>query len=143
MFFLNYMKLYQSIASLLTASIALSLMCGACNSDTNHNEITAEERKQAIDATLEWGRLAPFPSSAWEFTIEVEGGFFTRTFRSHFKAPKRDIDNWIKQSPGLMDVEPSYADGKRTYIIKPGGGANRAEVTIGDDDAVEIYASWS
>ncbi len=137
------MKTYQSIASLLTASIAVSLTCAACISDSRRSEITAEERKQAIDATLEWGRLAPFPSSAREFTIKVEGGFFTRTFRSHFKAPKGDIEIWIKQSPGLIDAESSYADGKRKYIIKPGGGANRAEVTIGDDDAVEIYASWS
>ena len=128
---------------MLTASIAVSLICAACISDSRRSELTAEERKQAIDATLEWGRLAPFPSSTSEFTIKVEGGLFTRTFRSHFKAPKRDIDTWIKESPGLMDVEPSYADGKRKYIIKPGGGANRAEVTIEDDDEVEIYASWS
>jgi len=137
------MKAHQSIATLLTASIAVSLICSACISDSRRGELTAEERKQAIDATLEWGRLAPFPSSAHQFTIKVEGGFFTRTFRSHSKAPKGDIDIWIRQSPGLMDAEPSYADGKRKYIVKPGGGANRAEVTIGDDDAVEIYASWS
>ena len=136
------MKAYQSIALLLITAIAVSLICAACIS-SRRSQITPEERKQAMDATLEWGRLAPFPSSAREFTIEVEGGFFTRTFRSHFKAPKGDLDTWIKQSPGLMETEPTYADGKRKYTIKPGAGANRAEVTIADDGIVEIYASWS
>jgi len=136
------MKLFQFSASLLIASITLTLVCGACISDSRR-EMTAEERTQAMKLTLEWGRLATLPPSASDLTIKVEGGIFTRTFRLSFRAPRRDIDIWIKESPGLMDAGQTYADGKRKYMIKPGGGANRAEVTIGDDDAVEIYASWS
>jgi len=143
MFFSSTMKVLQFTTLFILGSFAGSLIFNACASGSRSVEMTAEEKKSAIDATLEWARVAPFPSSAQEFTIKVEGGFFTRTFRSHFKAPKGDIDIWIKQSPGLMEAEPSYAEGKRKYIIKPGGGANRAEVTIGDDDAVEVYASWS
>ena len=143
MFFPIYMKVFQFTASLLIASITLALVCGACISDRRRREMTAEERKQAMNLTLEWGRLATLPASASDLTIKVEGGFFTRAFRSSFRAPRRDLDIWIKESPGLMDAAQTYADGKRKYIIKPGGGANRAEVTIGDDDAVEIYASWN
>ena len=123
--------------------LAISMIFGACVSSSRRGEMAAEERTSAIEATLEWGRLAPFPSSAQEFTIKIEGGSFTRSFRTHFKAPRHDIDSWVKQSPGLVSTEPTYADGKRTFIIRPGGGANRAEVTIGDDNSVEIYTSWS
>jgi hypothetical protein len=143
MFFPSMMKVIQLTTLLLLASFTASLIFSACVSSSRGVEMTAEEKKSAIDATLEWARLAPFSSSAQEFTIRVEGGSFTRSFRAHFKAPKHDIDNWVKQSPGLMSAEPTYANGKRTYIIRPGGGANRAQVTIGDDDSVEIYTSWS
>ena len=115
----------------------------ACASSNSRTEMSAEEKKVAIATTLEWGRLAPFPTSAQELTIRTEGGLFTRTFRSQFKAPKQDLETWIRSSPGLLSAESTYADGKRKYIIKPGGGANRAEVTIGDDGSVEIYTSWS
>ena len=136
------MNLSHFTSALLIASFTVTFS-SACTTDRHRRELTTQEQKEAIDLMLEWGRLAPFPPSARDLTIKVEGGFFTRTFRSNFKAPRRDIDVWIKQSPGLMDAVQTYGDGKRNYIIRPGGGANRAEVTIGDDDAVEIYASWS
>ena len=143
MFFPSMMKVIKLTTLLLLASFAVSLIFSACVSSSPGVEMTAEEKRSAIDATLEWARLAPFPSSAQEFMIRAEGGSFTRSFRAHFKAPRHDIDNWVKQSPGLMSAEPTYADRKRTYVIRPGGGANRAEVTIGDDDSIEIYTSWN
>jgi hypothetical protein len=118
MFFPSMMKVIKLIPLLLLASFAASLISSACVSNSRGVEMTAEEKKSAIDATLKWARLAPFPSSAQEFTIEVEGGSFTRSFRAHFKAPRHDIDNWVKQSPGLMSAEPTYADGKRTYMMR-------------------------
>ncbi|HZE69188.1 MAG TPA: hypothetical protein VE135_06630 [Pyrinomonadaceae bacterium] len=137
------MKVFQFTASISVLAVAASFVLVACVSTNRRAEMTAEARKEAMVITLEWGRLAPFPPSAREVTIKIEGGSFTRTFRSHFKAPRHDIETWIKASPGLLSAESTYGDGKRKYIIKPGGGANRAEVTIGDDDSVEIYTSWS
>ena len=122
MFFPIYMKVFQFTASLLIASITLTLVSGACISDRRRHEMTAEERRQAMNLTLEWGRLATFPPSASNLTIKVEGGFFTRTFRSSFRAPRRDLDIWIKESPGLMDAAQTYADGKRKYIINQVAG---------------------
>ena len=105
--------------------------------------MTAEERKEAMDATLEWGRLAPFPASAQEIMLKAEGGLFSRAFSCQFKASKSELETWIKSSPGLLEAESTYSDGKTKYRINPGGGANRAEVTIGDDGSVQIYTSWS
>ena len=122
--------------------MASFIFCG-CVSKNRSGEMTAEERKSAIDATLEWARLAPFPSSAQEFTIKAEGGFFSRSFRAHFKATRDDIDSWVNRSPGLLGTQPTNVDGKRTYAIKPGGGANHAQVTISNDNSVEVYTSWS
>lgn len=96
-----------------------------------------------MDATLEWGRLAPFPTSAREIIIMAEGGPFSRSFHWQFRASKSELEAWIKSSPGLLEAESTYGEGKTKYRIKPGGGANRAEVTIGDDGSVQIYTSWS
>lgn len=137
------MKRFHFRASLLIALVAALFLFCACVSKIRGGDMTADERRSAIDSTLEWARLAPFPSSAQEFTIRVEGGFFTRSFRAHFKATKDEIDRWVKLSPGLLGTEPTHINGKRTYIITPGGGANRAEVTIQDDNSVEVYSSWS
>jgi hypothetical protein len=137
------MKVVQFTVSIFILSAVSSFILVACATSNRRDEMTAEDRKEAMDTTLEWARLAPFPPSAQEVTIKTEGGWFTRSFRSHFKAPKPDLESWIKASPGLLSAESTYADGKRKYTIKPGGGANRAEVTIGDNGSVEIYTSWS
>ena len=124
-------------------AIVSSIVFVACETSNPRTALTEEQRKQAMDLTLAWGRLAPLPTSAQELTITTEGGMFTRSFRTHFKAPRADLETWIRISPGLVSAESTYADGKRKYVIKPGEGANRAEVIIGDDGSVEIYTSWS
>ncbi len=102
----------------------------------------------AIKATLEWGRLAPFPESASGIKVVTEGSAFTRAFRVTFQAPLDDIERWIENSPGLREstVEVVHA-GASKYVIQPGGGAAYAEVVItvlGDGmGLVEIYAYWS
>ena len=137
------MKFLPATASISILAIVSSIVLVACATSNRGTAMTEEERKQAMDLTLAWGRLAPLPTSAQELTITTEGGMFTRTFRTHFKASREDLETWIRTSPGLSSAESTYADGKRKYIIKPGEGANRAEVIIGDDGSVEIYTSWS
>jgi len=111
------------------------------NSRDNQNPA---KQKEMMALVLEWGRLSPFPASATNISIKTEGGSSTRSFRASFTAPKQDIQSWIKDSPGLNETTPDeLSDNKVQYIIAPGGGANKAEVTIDYGlNQVEIYVSW-
>ena len=102
-------------------------------------------RQSAIDCTRTWGRLAPFPSSAKQFSISVQGSMFTRAFRASFVAPSTDIEQWLQQSPGTREALPtSPSPGIRHFSIAPGGGAQHAEVTVDDRrHYVSIYVYWS
>jgi hypothetical protein len=112
------------------------------NTLDNMNSVKQEEM---LGIVLEWGRLAPFPVSATNISIETEGSSFTRSFRASFIAPKEDIQDWLSSSPGLQETTAEeVSDSIVWYSIKPGGGANRAEVTIDYGlNKVEIYVSWS
>ena len=98
-----------------------------------------------VKCTLEWGRLSEFPASKTNFIIKTEGSPFTRTFRSSFYLEKGDLDKWIMESPGLQDAEIILlGEDKKRYIIKPGGNAGFAEVTIDfRTNYVETYVYWS
>ena len=104
-----------------------------------------EEYRSAVECTLEWGRLSPFPPSAQQLAIKIEGGFFTRSFRVSFTAPPADIERWLQVSPGTRETSPTTpSPGIRHFQIAPGGGANGAEVSVEDTtNQVSIYVSWS
>lgn len=69
---------------------------------------------------------------------------FTRSFRVSFDAETAVIDEWREESPGFADAEvEARSDGTVKYTIKPGGGANWAEVIVGPDGHVSVYVSWS
>ncbi len=106
---------------------------------------SSRNRASAIDCTLTWGRLAAFPASAQQFSITVHGTTFTRAFRTSFIAPPSDIEQWLQQSPGTREVLPTTpSPGVRHFEITPGGGAQRAEVTVDDTQHhVSIYVYWS
>ncbi len=103
------------------------------------------KQAEMIALVLEWGRLAPFPTNATNVSVKTEGGSFSRSFRANFVAPKQDIQEWIDNSPGLNEVTPKeLPDNKVRYIVAPGGGANRFEVTIDYRlNKVDMYVSWS
>ena len=127
---------------LLVALVAFAgLFLGSSNSRDNQDPAKQEEMMALV---LEWGRLSPFPASATNVSIETEGNSFTRSFHASFEAPKQDIQSWIKDSPGLNETTPEeLSENKVQYLITPGGGANRAEVTIDYAlNQVEIYVSW-
>ena len=66
-------------------------------------------RPSAIRCILEWGRLAPFPESARQFSLSTTGSMFTREFQASFTAPATDIEQWLQQSPGTRDVIPDVS----------------------------------
>ena len=112
---------------------------------TNPESGTPSDTRSAIECTLEWGRLAPFPPSAEQLSITIHGNMFTREFRTSFTASAPEIERWLKESPGIRETSPTVpSQGVRKFQIRPGGGAGRAEVSI--DDAkhqVFIDVSWS
>jgi hypothetical protein len=114
------------------------------SSNSRDNQDRAKQ-KEMMAFVLEWGRLAPFPENAANVLIETEGSSFTRSFRASFVAPKQDIQAWVKESPGINEATPEeLSDNKVRYSIVPGGGANKAEVTIDYTlNRVDIYVSWS
>jgi hypothetical protein len=126
----------------LVGTIALVVLFFSSNARDNQNPA---KQKEMLAIVLQWGRLAPLSASAANISIATEGSSFTRSFRASFVAPKQDIQNWIKQSPGTREVTPEQvADHKVRYVIAPGGSASRAEVTIDFNlNQVDIDVSWS
>jgi hypothetical protein len=144
----NVAKPLRALVIIVSATIFVGLVAFATfyffhsNALDNRNSVKQEEMMGIV---LEWGRLAPFPINASSIAIETEGSSFTRSFRASFVAPAQDIQVWIKNSPGLKEATAEeLSDTRVWYSIQPGGGANRAEVTIDFDlNKVEIYVSWS
>jgi len=113
------------------------------SSNSRDNQDVAKQ-KEMMTIVLEWGRLSPFPASATRVSVETEGNSFTRSFRANFVAPKQDIQTWISDSPGLNEGVPEELSGNKVkYVITPGAGASKAEVTIDYVlNQVEIHVSW-
>lgn len=102
-------------------------------------------RRSAIKTTQEWARLAPFPSSATNITIEPKGSVFSREFQVSFTSSEEDVRKWLKESPGTSAaVLKSEPDGTTLFKITPGGGAQFAEVILSKDKkTVRIRTYWS
>jgi hypothetical protein len=105
----------------------------------------ARNHRSAIETTLVWGRLAPIPQSAQGLSVLTEGSSFTRAFRIKFTASPEDVEKWLTDSPGTREaVLESLPPTTRRYSIKPGGGAQHAEVNVDDvSHTVSIYVYWS
>jgi hypothetical protein len=126
--------------------IMLFILFESCNASSNtidNNNPIAKE--QMTEITSEWARLATIPDSNTEYNIYTKGSSFTRSFKSSFYLPKADLEQWIKQSPGLCDAEVETIGNKKIkYVIDAGGGAQYAEAIIDFGKCyVEIYVSWS
>lgn len=105
----------------------------------------SKRQAEMMALILEWGRLAPFPDSASDISVQTEGNSFTRSFRASFVAPNSDIEKWVLASPGLIESNRQELSSNRLkYIVVPGGGANQAEVIIDFGvNKVDIYVSGS
>ncbi len=103
------------------------------------------EQRQQLEIPLEWARLAPYPETARDLRASTAGGAFSRSFRVSFSAPAGDIERWLQASPGTREAAPTApSPGQRHFAIKPGGGAQHAEVTVDDaSGVVSVYVYWS
>ena len=102
-------------------------------------------RKKMIQDTILWCRIAVFPEQATEFDISVGGNAFTREYKGRFIASKEVIEQWILNSNGLQEAEPeAISDGVFEYNIKPGDGAQFAEVVVDfNTGTVTFKTYWS
>ena len=100
---------------------------------------------QMWSVTHEWTRTAPVPSDAWDIRIASKGSIFTRQFNAHFRASPASIKKWIADSTGFRDAQVTdEPDGVKTYVIRPGGGAMFAEISIHySTGTVDIETYWS
>ena len=98
-----------------------------------------------IDCIITWGRFAEFPAGIQDFEMKTEGGMFTRAFRASFSASPKIISDWLSASPGISDSQKEIIRPNRIrYLIKPGGGAQHAEVEVDQEKGiVKIYVYWS
>jgi len=105
----------------------------------------ASLRRSAISTALTWGRLAPLPETAQRLTVKTGGSAFSRSFRIQFTTLEQDIARWLALSDGTKEATPEKATAStRRFIIKPGSGAQHAEVIVDDAKGkVEIYVYWS
>lgn len=103
------------------------------------------QRQSAIEAAREWARLAPLPVDISEVEIEVMGSPFTREFLIQFEGEPEAIAQWLKASPGPLEVGGVLdGQGGTVYEINPGGGAVSAKVVVGKHGKwVMIHTSWS
>ena len=102
-------------------------------------------RPSALATTREWARLEEFPKTARRIHIETRGSMFTREFIVTFEAPAADVCEWLEKSEGTRAATAARMDdGWNRYSIKPGGGAQFAEVKISSDGIkVRIHVYWS
>src|SRR5690349_7279744 len=100
--FLKYSVAIASIALLAWSIAFVGVFLVPTNSRDNQDPA---KQKEMMALVLEWGQVAPFPTNATNVLIQAEGSSFTRSFRARFTAPKQDIEDWIKSSPGFNEVE--------------------------------------
>jgi hypothetical protein len=126
-------------------AIVVAIFFGLITNVLFGRPVTPWDKKSALDSTVEWARLSSFPVSAEQFSITTEGNMFTRGFHVSFTAQPSDIEQWLQQSPGTRETSPTTpSPGIRHFKIAPGGGAQRAEVTVDDTTKrVFIYVAWS
>jgi hypothetical protein len=69
---------------------------------------------------------------------------FTREFIIDFDASPADIAAWLAASPGIADATQRVERDERIYAIKPGGGAQFAELAFDTKkNHIRIRTYWS
>jgi hypothetical protein len=95
-----------------------------------------------IECTLLWGRLAPFPATARDFTIYTEGNSFKRTFRGSFVDTRENIEKWLAACPGFTEGKEDASEGIR--VLKMVEGASYGTIEVSEEGTkVTFRASWS
>jgi hypothetical protein len=115
--------IFVQVASLL---FLLTLRYTSDNNEKDNRDVSKQE--QMLKILLDWGRLAPIPADAKDFTIYTTGSSMSRQFHAHFLLNKVEMDKWISISPGLHYAsKQELTNNVKKYIIfPPGGDAQRA-----------------
>lgn len=107
---------------------------------TNDRDNANPDKSSMVECTLLWGRLAPFPSTAKDFTIYTEGNSFARTFRGSFSDAPENIQKWLEASAGFTEGRDD--DGER--VLKMGEGASYGTIVVSEGGTrVTFRVSWS
>jgi len=100
--------------------------------------------KSARSTTLEWSRLAYWPECAKKERAATSGSMFTREFEYSFKCPLQEVEQWLDESSGIKDAEIDKQGQLTIYKIKPGGGAQFAELRVhSKTGSVNLRVYWS
>ena len=120
-------------------------LIGAFSPSNERDNNDPAKRKEMVQLSTEWGRLASFPESKRNFVIKTEGNAFTRSFRGSFSDSSDVIKQWTLSSPGIQEGKiEATDDGSTHYILKMGSGATYGEVIISSDNQdVTFYIAWS
>ena len=108
-----------SVITIFSMLFSILFFCDYSNSANNklaeknyyNNEIAAS----MLESARHIGRFAELPDSKTDFKIATEGSPFTRSYYITFKAPLKDIEKFIHDSPGLKDAEPKIYS--REYML--------------------------
>jgi hypothetical protein len=101
-------------------------------------------KQSAIETSIEWARLAPLPVPTREVAVETFGSPFTREFRLSFHLSEAQLEQWLSECEGISDAK-IFQEGVFTrYAIRPGGGAQFAEVRVNRSTGeVVVRTYWS
>ena len=101
-------------------------------------------KQSAIDTSIEWAKLAPLPVPTRKVAVETIGSPFTREFSLSFHLSQAQLEQWLSDCEGILDAEV-FQEGKITrYAVRPGSGAQFAEVRVNRSTGeVIVRTYWS
>ena len=99
-------------------------------------------KQSAIDTSIEWARLAPLPVPTRDVAVEILGSPFTREFRLSFHLSETQLEQWLSDCEGISDAEIFLKGEVTTYSIRPGGGAQFAEVHVNQSTGEVVVRTW-
>ena len=102
------------------------------------------DKQSAIGTSIEWARLAPLPVPTREVAVETDGSPFTREFWLSFHLSKDQLEQWLSECEGISDAEVFQKGKIIRYALRPGGGAQFAEVRVNwSTGEVVVHTYWS
>ena len=103
-----------------------------------------KNRQSAIDTAIEWARLQPPPVSSLRVNVDTSGSMFSREIQLSFRADRDQLHRWLLESDGISDAKVSTKGSVTLYDIRPGGGAQFAEVRVDESTGhVIVRTYWS
>lgn len=92
--------------------------------------------------TLRAGRLDSLPRSATEVKHYAWSGLFTGSQYVSFKAPKDDVETWIRNSPSLGEVAPKLYSVDKKRLVYPAEDSNWFDTKHDYFSSDKMAPSW-